>query len=107
MPTLRCCACQNEWDTPAARGVTPKCPGCGAGPAVIAPVECVHFDPPSGTPGRGVNVAACNPKLRVGPGCRATGEPDAVTCKACKATEIYRTADGPGCLPLRAGKLPG
>ena len=106
MPILRCCSCMTEWEAAPVRGKGPECPSCKAGPLAVAQVEVIHFDPPSATPGRGLNHAACNPKLRPGPTNRFTGEHDAVTCRACRETEIYKTAGPAGCMVLAVGKLP-
>lgn len=93
MGLFRCVSCVNprtglagvEFD--AGR---PVCPTCSADGNLVVAMEVVHFDPPSGKPGRGLRRAACDEGLKVGrPNTMFSGEPGAVTCKTCKATPVW------------------
>ena len=75
----------------------PKCPRCKAGPNAVIPRVFVHFlfpatdGPIGGMAGRRFR-AACKPEYtnrNLGEHFRASGEPGAVTCPACKATRDY------------------
>lgn len=71
------------------------CPKCGAGKTartaqLIVKLAVVHFDPPTNIQGVGENVAACNPEKAIGSGMRGSGVHDAVTCKACRATQVFQ-----------------
>lgn len=66
------------------------CPTCGADGGLVVELATIHYDPPSKWPNKGLNVAACDSKIRVGqPGLMMSGLPAAVTCKACKLTAIW------------------
>ncbi len=99
MPALklyRCLNCKREFEADK-----PACEPCGLDPAknprdaqYVAELTVVHFDPPTKVVGRGKNYAACDPRLKIGrPDTQFTGEPTAVTCKACKAVAEYRAAE--------------
>lgn len=109
MPIYRCDNCGNE-----AEHATPKCVPCGLDPkadprdaASLTELQTIHFDPPHATvKGRGLGVAACDPKLRVGaPACVATGERAHVTCPKCKAAPAYAAAEGVAVGPSEAMRL--
>lgn len=97
MPLFRCTACQGEFE--AAR---PACAACGLDPeadprdkGAVVSLVTVHFDAPGRRPGVGVGHAACDPRLKVGrPRCAFSGEPSAVNCPKCKATEAFAAAGG-------------
>lgn len=92
MPLFRCLNCNAEFEAPRA-----ACAACeldAANPRdadYLMPLVTVHFDPPTKVAGRGKNHPACDPKLR---GAVMTGEPSAVTCAACKASEAFAAAGG-------------
>lgn len=89
----------------ADEGICPKC-GISQGDqrfgSLIIRCVMIHFDPPSPVPGYGLGVRACAPETaihapvdafgrpRIGHG--GTGDPVAVSCPACKATEAYQAA---------------
>ena len=91
MKLFRCLSCED----PVSRrpgvefeAVGPTCPTCGDAGVEL---ECIHFDPPSGRPGKGLNHTACDPKIRLGrPKLVMTGMPAAVTCRACRATQVWK-----------------
>lgn len=93
----RCLQCKAEFE--AAK---PACAACGIDPAadprdadLITELTLIHFDPPGKRPGRGAGHAACNSGLKTGhPRCQFSGEPTAVNCAKCKASEVYTAADG-------------
>jgi hypothetical protein len=102
MARYRCYACVDAKGRPGrdfeAAG-PPKCPACGADPAldprharVVQPVAVIHFDPPSGVPGLGVGLWACDKTKPVAGGGMATGDPLAVTCAACVRTPTFAQA---------------
>lgn len=105
MPLFRCLNCSREFD--AAR---PSCSACGLDPAtnprhtdLFVPLLLHHFDPPTNVPGIGKGHAACDPAIKCGrPGMMFTGEPGAVNCPKCKATEAFVAANGlsTGAVPL-------
>lgn len=94
--TFRCYDCGHEFE---AEGKAPACPECGAaGEQAIAKLETIHFDPPAVEPNpekphvrRGKHHAACDEKIKVGRGGRFSGEPTAVTCAKCKATDVFKS----------------
>ena len=96
MQLYRCLNCTNDKGLPGKEfeAKNPECPVCQADGNLVVQLECIHFDPPSGKPGRGKRHAACNPKLKIGSmgvaGLMMSGEPSAVNCKACQATDAYR-----------------
>lgn len=105
----RCLQCKKEFEAAA-----PACTDCEIDPKkdprdkdLIVEMRLIHFDPPSKREGRGLGYAACNPGLKVGRGNHGfTGEPDAVTCAKCKATEVYATAEGSnGAVELKVAEL--
>ena len=72
------------------------CPKCGAGKTprtanLIVKLAVIHFDPPSEHAGIGQGFCACNPEKLL-PSVKATGVHDAVTCKACRATELFQNS---------------
>ncbi|VTT96562.1 unnamed protein product [Gemmataceae bacterium] len=76
----------------------PTCPACGD---AAVELETIHFDPPSGRPGKGLNRAACDPALRIGrPRLVMSGLVAAVTCRACKATEVWKHNAGVQGVPV-------
>lgn len=96
MPRYRCLNCKAEFDAPR-----PACAPCGldatANPRdaqLLAELAVVHFDPPSKVEGRGLGRAACDPAVKYGGDRRFTGEPAAVTCPACKASQAFAAAGG-------------
>lgn len=109
MALFRCLNCRAEFEAAA-----PACAPCGLDAAksprdaeLVVKLETIHFDPPSGVAGRGLNHAACDPRLTLGGGRRFTGEPGSVTCAKCKQTEAYTAADGAanGAIDLTVQKL--
>jgi len=76
----------------------PVCPTCGSdarkpsGALIVIELKQVHFDPPSHVFGRGLGHPACRPEKSVR-GVMASGATDAVTCKACKATDVFKQAE--------------
>jgi hypothetical protein len=70
----------------------PVCDKCGLDGRLpkfmryIVKLVCIHFDPPSGLPGVGLNVCLCDGrdvgKLKAGEA-GATGDPECVTCPKC------------------------
>lgn len=93
---VRCNNCKGEFESP-----TLACAKCGLDPAKnprdaewLVKLEVIHFDPPTNVAGRGKNHAACDPKLTLGGNRRFTGEPVAVTCAKCKASDVYKAANG-------------
>ena len=111
MPLYKCYQCGKVFD--AAK---PVCEACGIDAEadvrdtdVVQELKLHHFDPPSRRAGRGLGYAACDPKIKVGaPKCMFTGEPDAVNCPKCKATEVYVAANGVsnGAVAMKVGPLP-
>lgn len=100
---FRCYACTNDNGLPGRDFVAenPVCPACGLDGTtnprfkpLFAELAVVHFDPPTAVPGVGTNRPACDPKKKIGgPGVdRATGEPLAVTCPACKGSKTWQDA---------------
>jgi len=82
----------------------PVCPNCGADRAnprhahYIGECAVIHFDAPDPIlHDRGVNVAACDPKIKIGSSCDGpiphfgTASRDAVTCQACMETEVFKS----------------
>lgn len=62
---------------------------------LISRIETIHYDPPHPKiDGVGLNVMACKPKVQIF-GHMATGVPSAVTCKACKETEVWKEHSKP------------
>lgn len=106
MPLFRCEICKRVHDLKK-----PACPNCNLDPEKdprdadhLTQLALIHFDPPGKYPGRGLNVAACNPKLRVGTGDhRFTGEKAAVTCFDCVETDVFQND---GTAPAIAKDLP-
>ena len=105
MPAYRChnakCSERDHgklgFDFEVAAGAPVVCPKCGAGKtprtqALLTKVAVVHYDPPSTFGGVGMGFCACNPEKTL-PGPKASGVPSAVTCKACRATEIFQNAN--------------
>lgn len=103
MPMFRCynqaCATDKhgrlgfDFDAPLTAIV---CPKCGAGKTartaqLIVKLATVHFDPPTGITGVGENFAACNPELPIGRKARGSGVHDAVTCAACRASDVFQS----------------
>lgn len=96
MNLYRCHHCGAEFEADR-----PRCEPCGIDPQkdprtarFIQKLETVHFDPPSKFRGLGQGHAACNPALKVGlQATHATGEPAAVTCRRCQATDTWKAAD--------------
>lgn len=106
---FRCMNCRDpntglsgrEFEAPAGR---PVCPHCGVGEhhataGLVVPLAVIHFDPPSGAPGKGKNYTACDPRQLIGvfgvtptAAFHATGVTSAVTCPACKETKEFRDA---------------
>ena len=79
----------------------PKCEKCGIDPAedtrlirFFTLLKRVHFDPPTKWPGIGRGTLACDPARKLGQlkasEEAATGEPSAVTCKACLASAEWQ-----------------
>lgn len=97
MKLYRCHPC-GKFEFTADRPVCPQCGTDGDDPRIkargfVIPLVILHFDPPSGLPGMGKNRPACDQTLYVGHnGVRATGEPSAVSCAACKLTEEFALA---------------
>ena|SRR5579872_813795 len=104
MPTFRChnpkCSTDPhgklgfDFEAPVSAIV---CPKCGAGKtarsaALITKLAVIHFDPPTDIHGIGQNFAVCNPEKPIGKGMRGTGVHDAVTCQACRATELFQSS---------------
>lgn len=92
-----------EFEAPA-----PLCPGCKVDGRIkryagmIQRLVIIHFDPPDPIiPNRGVNVVACDPNHKVGGNIMATAEHSAVTCKKCKATDVFKAT-----FPDYGGELP-
>lgn len=83
----------------------PVCHVCGADGrtvegyhAVVARVV-LHFDPPTAIYGKGRNVLACNPTVKIianKNSLRATGDHREVTCEACKSTRAWLEASQSG-----------
>lgn len=109
MGLYRCNHCQPPRTFEADR---PVCEACGLDPKkdarhgrFIDQLLVIHYDPPTAIRGIGQNVAACNPKLRVGgqgvgpTAERFTGEKTAVTCEKCKQTAAYQ-GETKGAAPL-------
>lgn len=95
MPLYRCCSCEGPRGMPGKdfEGAGPSCPDCGADPPTVIELAVIHFDPPSGIALRGANDAACNPGLRVfRSNVMMTGVPASVTCRLCRATDLWRDA---------------
>lgn len=118
----RCYLCGGH-EFMAATGADPVCPSCGTSQrdpragGMIATLEVIHFDPPATVKGGaralapntrgarllagfGLGHAACNPAEKVSGGGRFTGEPLAVTCPACKASDAFK-AHGLGAINPR------
>lgn len=79
--------------------ICPRCKirqGDGRSGALITTLTVIHFDPPD-TDVRTLNAGtiACNPKVRVGGGVRASCEPAAVNCPACRRFLHETKADQP------------
>jgi hypothetical protein len=108
MPTFRCFSCVKDFEATPAKGKAVECPECGAsGDLYVSPVFPVHYDQPTKIRGRGRNVAACNPTIKVGvPGHVFTSEPDQVTCEACKATPAYKNPAEPWFVEPKLQKRP-
>ncbi len=103
MPKFRCFQCpmiapnrQREFE--AAQTLHPVCPRCGAGEQAIVRLVDVHFvvaDPAGPIVGRlGRYKVACEPKRQFLAKSQidtysASGEPTAVTCRACMRTRDY------------------
>lgn len=74
--------------------VDPVCDKCGIDrrdprfTQIITPVVVVHYDPPSPVDGVGQRTLACTGKPIAG--FRATGDPEAVNCPACQASEAWQ-----------------
>lgn len=106
MKLFRCYNCDGPKGMPGRdfEAAKPQCPECGAqGEPTIVERATIHFDPPSGIRNRGANDAACNPKLRIfgnGPNMMMTGVPEAVTCKACRETQLWKDAAAAGAVTL-------
>ena len=96
MALFRCLNCTNAKGLPGREfeAGKPECPICHADLGAIVELEIIHYDPPSGKPGRGLRRAACDPTIKIGhagpKGCMFSGEPSAVTCRACMATDVFR-----------------
>ena len=109
MKLYRCHGCEPPAVFEAAR---PACPACGADPArdprdkaLVVELAVVHLDPPHPTrPNRGLGHLACDPAVAVprGDGVRFTGEPVAVTCRACRQTDAFRRLTPAGGVPAEA-----
>lgn len=116
MPLFRCNSCQPPRVFEADR---PTCAECELDPAKDArhgrffdQLLIIHYDPPTNVKGIGQNVAACNPKVKVGrqgrhtTADRFTGDKSAVTCPRCKATEVYTgVSPDPAPRDLKIGSL--
>ena len=82
----------------------PICPRCGTDGTnarfqkYITERVVLHFDAPTHIPDLGVGYIACNPSQRVPAGAhlRFTGDPGAVSCPACRATEAWVKASAKG-----------
>lgn len=97
MKLYRCYNCEGAKGMPGKdfEAAKPACPECGADGNLVDELATIHFDPPSGFRGRGSNDAACNPGLRIFGGnqnMQMTGLAACVTCKACKATQLWKDA---------------
>lgn len=97
MPLYRCTNCQNPdtgLDGRDFEAAKPLCPHCDADARDVVAIATIHFDPPSKRRGRGENVAACNPAIKVGRGkdVMFSGEREAVTCPACRASAKFAAA---------------
>lgn len=101
MPLYKCSNCPlPTGDCRVFEADDPVCP-CGIDgrdpemAGIIRPVETIHFDPPHPVvKGRGTRQAACG-HGRVGSVVGrsmvlASGERDAVNCKACKETAVFK-----------------
>lgn len=80
---------------------TPTCPKCGTSQehknprlaGLIVNRVTIHFDPPHpAVDNVGLNTLACDPSKAVGR-YQASGDPDAVTCPACRLTEAWHQAN--------------
>lgn len=110
MKMFRCLQCNREFEAEK-----PACVECGvdsqkdpADRGIVQEIAMIHFDPPSRRPGQGLGYAACDSKKKIGtPKCQFTGEPTAVTCKACQESEAFKAADGMsnGPAAMKVGKL--
>jgi len=94
MKLFRCLNCAGEsrergaGEFAAESGVCRKCKLSGEH---VVELECIHYDPPSGVPGRGMRHAACDDKIKIGQyGLMMTGEPSAVTCRACMKSPVWK-----------------
>lgn len=97
MGLFRCYNCDGPKGMPGKdfEAAKPQCPECGATGNLVDEVATIHFDPPSGMRNRGSNDAACNPGLRIFGGntnMQMTGLAACVTCRACKATQLWKDA---------------
>jgi hypothetical protein len=108
MPMYRCLNCKGEFqaDKPACAACELDATTNPRDAQYIVELAVIHYDPPTRIAGRGKNVAACDPKIRVGlragagPGAMLSGEKGAVTCPACKASEAFTADADPGMLAL-------
>lgn len=107
MALYRCLPCGKNFEATRTNDAPLECPNCQAkGEANSAPVVTIHYDPPSGQPGRGSNHAACDEKLTVGrSGMGFSGEIAAVNCPKCRETPVFQLGNNPGMLELDFKKI--
>lgn len=76
----------------------PRCQKCNIDPAqnprfrgIVVLLEIIHWDPPTHIQNIGQGLLACDPSKPV-LGHRASGEPGAVNCPACRKTPGWQAA---------------
>lgn len=97
MKLWKCYNCPSSSGVPGRdfTAATPVCPACGLDGTdkrlnhLIVPCKIIHFDAPHPiAKDRGVGVLACGTPWKGG--LRVSGDPVAVNCPACVASESYR-----------------
>jgi hypothetical protein len=94
----RCPIAERDVEFTVEKGKPVVCPSCGADASdprfkgMLFELATIHFDPPHRIPGFGMGHRACDPTIKLPDkhNSKYTGEPGAVTCRACKATPAWK-----------------